>query len=117
MSVELNQRPDPIFADGMSFKRNPNAPDYVIGQMSFKVEDAINFLKARSKNGWVNVDIDNQGNIVNNIKNVKIMGKIKAEVTAIVLNPDMKGNTGEFLAKFNLVVYLFLPVRFPQLVR
>lgn len=57
MSVELNQRPDPIFADGMSFKRNPNAPDYVIGQMSFKVEDAINFLKARSKNGWVNVDI------------------------------------------------------------
>jgi hypothetical protein len=57
MSVELNQRPDPIFADGMSFKRNPNAPDYVIGQMSFKVEDAINFLKARAKNGWVNVDI------------------------------------------------------------
>jgi hypothetical protein len=57
MSVELNQKPEPIFADGMSFKRNEKAPDYVIGQMSFKVEEAINFLKANSKNGWVNVDI------------------------------------------------------------
>jgi hypothetical protein len=57
MSVELNQKPEPVFADGILFKRSPNAPDFVIGQMSFKVEEAINFLKANSKNGWVNVDI------------------------------------------------------------
>lgn len=55
--IELNQKPETIFADGMSFKRNPNAPDYVIGQVSFKVEDAIKFLNTHAKNGWVNVDI------------------------------------------------------------
>lgn len=55
--IELNQKPEPVFADGFMFKRNPNAPDYVIGQMSVKVEEAIKFLQAKSKNGWVNIDI------------------------------------------------------------
>ena len=46
-----------IFADGFSFKRNENAPDFVVGRLSMKVEDAVVFLKANAKNGWVNVDI------------------------------------------------------------
>ncbi|QDP48511.1 MAG: hypothetical protein Tp158DCM1228761_13 [Prokaryotic dsDNA virus sp.] len=46
-----------IFADGFSFKRNDNAPEFVVGKQSIKVDEAIAFLKANAKNGWVNLDI------------------------------------------------------------
>tara|TARA_R100001086_G_scaffold246557_2_gene179005 strand:+ start:4202 stop:4471 length:270 start_codon:yes stop_codon:yes gene_type:complete len=47
-----------IFADGFSFKKRENQPDFVVGRMSIKVEDAIVFLKERSSNGWVNLNIN-----------------------------------------------------------
>jgi len=37
-----------IFADGFIFKRKENAPDFVVGSQSIKVEEAI---------AWVNLDI------------------------------------------------------------
>ena len=46
-----------VFADGFSFKRNDNAPEFVVGKQSIKVDEAIAFLKANAKNGWVNLDI------------------------------------------------------------
>jgi hypothetical protein len=46
-----------IFADGFSFKRNENAPDFVVGRVSIKVEDAVAFMKQNAKNGWVNLDV------------------------------------------------------------
>jgi len=46
-----------IFADGFIFKRKENAPDFVVGSQSIKVEEAIAFLQANQKNGWVNLDI------------------------------------------------------------
>ena len=52
----MNQK-EKIFADGFSFKRNENAPDFVVGRMSVKVEDAVMWLKSNAKNGWVNMDI------------------------------------------------------------
>lgn len=48
---------DKIFADGFVFKRREGAPDFVIGRQSIKVDEAIAFLKANVKNGWVNLDI------------------------------------------------------------
>jgi len=51
------QQQEKIFADGFSFKRRENAPSFVIGRQSIKVEEAIAFLKANVKNGWVNLDI------------------------------------------------------------
>lgn len=48
---------DKIFADGFLFKRRENAPDFVIGNISVKVEDAIGFLTANQKNGWVNLNV------------------------------------------------------------
>ena len=33
-----------IFADGFSFKRNDNAPEFVVGKQSIKVDEAIAFL-------------------------------------------------------------------------
>ncbi len=46
-----------VFADGFSFKRKPNAPDFVVGSISVKVDDAIAFLNANKKKGWVNIDV------------------------------------------------------------
>ena len=36
-----------IFADGFNFKRRDNAPDFVVGNLSLKAEEAIQFIKDR----------------------------------------------------------------------
>jgi len=46
-----------IFADGFIFKKKETAPDFVIGALSLKVDEAVAFIKANAKNGWVNLDI------------------------------------------------------------
>ena len=46
-----------VFANGFSFKRNENAPQFVVGRLSMKVDDAVAFLKENEKNGWVNISI------------------------------------------------------------
>ena len=53
-----------IFADGFSFKRRENAPDFVVGRMSIKVDDAIAFFKKNEDKGWVNLNVNqaNSGN-------------------------------------------------------
>lgn len=48
---------DKTFADGFSWKRRDSAPDFVVGNLAIKVEDAIPFLKTHSKNGWVNLNV------------------------------------------------------------
>jgi len=48
-----------VFADGFIFKRRENAPEFVIGNISVKVEEAINFLNTHKKEGWVNLNILN----------------------------------------------------------
>lgn len=51
------QQEEKIFADGFSFKRNEKAPDFVVGRLSMKVDDAIAFMKENEKKGWVNLSI------------------------------------------------------------
>lgn len=46
-----------IFADGFIFKRSEKAPDFVVGRLSMKVEEAIAFIKNNEKNGWINLGI------------------------------------------------------------
>ena len=46
-----------IFATGFSFNRNANSPDFVVGKQSIKVDEAVAFLQANQKNGWVNLDV------------------------------------------------------------
>jgi hypothetical protein len=46
-----------IFADGFSFKRNEKAPDFVVGRLSMKSDDAVAFIRQHEKNGWVNLNI------------------------------------------------------------
>jgi len=46
-----------IFANGFTFKRRDNAPEFVVGRMSLKVDEAIAFIKEHAKNGWINLEI------------------------------------------------------------
>jgi hypothetical protein len=53
-----NTKEEIVFADGFKFRiKHVNAPDFVLGSLSIKVDDAISFLKANQKNGWVNLGI------------------------------------------------------------
>ena len=51
------QQEEKIFADGFVFKRSENAPDFVVGRLSLKVDEAIAFIKANEKRGWINLNI------------------------------------------------------------
>jgi len=51
------QQEEKIFADGFVFKRSENAPDFVVGRLSLKVDEAIAFIKANEKIGWINLNI------------------------------------------------------------
>jgi hypothetical protein len=46
-----------VFADGLIFKIKDNQPDFVIGNISVKVEDFVKFLNDNAKNGWVNISV------------------------------------------------------------
>lgn len=49
---------DVNFADGIIFKMpHKNAPDFVKGNLSFKVEEAVKWLQDNADNGWVNVQL------------------------------------------------------------
>ncbi len=56
------EKKDKVFADGIIFKRNDNAPQWAIGKLSFKTEEAIAFLQANDKKGWVNLAINQSQN-------------------------------------------------------
>lgn len=46
-----------VFADGFIFKRQENAPEFVVGSMSIKVDEAMAFLAQNESNGWVNLNV------------------------------------------------------------
>jgi len=50
------------FANGIIFKKNENAPNFVIGKLSIKVAEATEFINQHSSNGWVNLDIKQSQN-------------------------------------------------------
>lgn len=52
----MNQQ-EKIFADGFSFKRNEKAPEFVVGNLSIKADEAIQFIKTHVRDGWVNLSI------------------------------------------------------------
>lgn len=49
-----------IFAKGFYFKRPATAPAFVVGQISIKASEAIQFIQENQNNaGYVNLDIKN----------------------------------------------------------
>lgn len=53
----MSNQKEKVFADGFRFERRDNAPEFVVGRMSIKVDEAITFLKSNEKRGWVNLNI------------------------------------------------------------
>ena len=53
----MAQDQEKIFADGFVFKRNEKAPDFVVGRLSIKVDEAVAFIKQHAKGGWVNLNV------------------------------------------------------------
>ena len=47
-----------VFADGFSFKMNANSPEWVIGGLSLKADQAVEFIKNNQSNGWLNLKIN-----------------------------------------------------------
>jgi len=53
-----------VFAKGFNFKRSDNAPEWVVGKLSLKASDAIEFIKQNTNGEWLNLNISQgkQGN-------------------------------------------------------
>tara|TARA_R110000744_G_scaffold9107_3_gene29580 strand:- start:1066 stop:1323 length:258 start_codon:yes stop_codon:yes gene_type:complete len=50
----MTEQKEKVFADGLISKRNEKAPDFVVVNQSYKVEEFVKFLQTNAKNGWVN---------------------------------------------------------------
>jgi len=57
LKIKNMAQDEKIFADGFSFKRNEKAPDFVVGRMSMKADEAVAFIRQHQKNGWVSLNI------------------------------------------------------------
>lgn len=55
----MPEKQEKVFAKGIYWDdKHPNAPEFVVGKLSFKVADAIAFLQEHVKNsGYVNCDV------------------------------------------------------------
>ena len=60
----MSKEKQKVFAEGFSFKRNDNAPDFVVGTVKVNVEDAKKYLDEYADDGWVNfqVKLSQKGN-------------------------------------------------------
>lgn len=52
------EKQEKVFADGFSFKMNPNSPEWVVGGISIKADQAIEFINRHNNNGWVNLKVN-----------------------------------------------------------
>jgi len=49
---------DTVFIKGMIVKKpSEKAPDFIKANISFKVDEIVQFLQEHAKNGWVNVQV------------------------------------------------------------
>lgn len=54
----MSEQNETVFADGFSFRKpHEKAPDFIKGELSVKVDEAIDFLKKHEDKGWVNIDL------------------------------------------------------------
>ena len=53
----MSEKKEVIFADGFIVKKKDNAPEWVLGSLSIKVDEAVAFLKLHNNKGWVNIEM------------------------------------------------------------
>ena len=52
------EKQEKVFAEGFMFKMKPDSPEWVVGSLSLKADEAIAFITKNSQNGWVNLNIN-----------------------------------------------------------
>ena len=52
------EKTEKVFAEGFMFKMKPDSPEWVVGSLSLKSDEAIAFITKNSQNGWVNLNIN-----------------------------------------------------------
>jgi hypothetical protein len=52
-----NEKKEKVFADGFMFKMKPDSPEWVVGSLSLKADEAIEFIKKHTDKGWVNLNV------------------------------------------------------------
>ena len=72
-----------IFADGMIFKRNEKAPDFVICNLSIKGAEVVEFMRKHQKDGWINLQVKRSKG-----------GKLYAELDTFVPSKREEYDTG-----------------------
>lgn len=80
------EKKDKVFADGFIFKRAEKAPEWVVGKLSIKLEDAMPFLTQNQSGDWVNLSIarGQKGNYYIELDTWKPTGQASAPVQAPV---------------------------------
>ena len=51
------EQKEKVFANGFMFKMKPDSPEWVIGSLSLKADEAIEFIKQHTNKGWVNLNV------------------------------------------------------------
>jgi hypothetical protein len=52
------EKTEKVFAEGFMFKMKPNSPEWVVGSLSLKADEAIAFITKHSHKGWVNLNVN-----------------------------------------------------------
>ena len=52
------EKTEKVFAEGFMFKINPKSPEWVVGQLSLKADEAIAFIQKNTDKGWVNLNVN-----------------------------------------------------------
>ena len=52
------EKTEKVFAEGFMFKINPNSPEWVVGSLSLKADEAIAFIQKNTDKGWVNLNVN-----------------------------------------------------------
>ena len=52
------EKTEKVFAEGFMFKMKPDSPDWVVGSLSLKADEAIAFIQKHVDKGWVNLNVN-----------------------------------------------------------
>jgi hypothetical protein len=52
------EKQEKVFAEGFMFKMKPDSPEWVVGSLSLKSDDAIAFIQKHTDKGWVNLNVN-----------------------------------------------------------
>ena len=52
------EKTEKVFAEGFMFKMKPDSPEWVVGSLSLKADEAIAFIQKNTDKDWVNLNVN-----------------------------------------------------------